>query len=55
LLAFGGNVVDGCGDEVVGFEDLEVASGGVVALGAVDDGLGGGNMKYGSGRNRCID
>ena len=40
LLAFGGNVVDGCGDEVVGFEDLEVALGGVVALGAVDDGLG---------------
>jgi hypothetical protein len=42
LLAFGGNVVDGGGDEVVGFEDLEVTSGGVVALGAVDDGLGGG-------------
>jgi hypothetical protein len=40
LLAFGGNVVDGGGDEIVGFEDLEVASGGVVALGAVDDGLG---------------
>ena len=33
-------MVDGGGDEVVGFEDLEVASGGVVALGAVDDGLG---------------
>ena len=36
----GGNVVDGCGDEVVGFEDFEVTFGGVVALGAVDDGLG---------------
>jgi hypothetical protein len=39
-LAFGGNVVDGCGDEVVGFEDLEVASGVVMAFGAVDDGVG---------------
>jgi len=36
LLAFGGDVVDGCGDEVVGFEDLEVASGCVVAFGAVN-------------------
>ena len=30
------------GDEVGGFEYLEVALGGVVAFGAVDDGLGGG-------------
>jgi len=30
------------GDEVVGFEDLEVALGVMVAFGAVDDGLGGG-------------
>ena len=30
------------GDEVGGFEDLEVALGGVMAFGAVDDGLGGG-------------
>jgi hypothetical protein len=30
------------GDEVGGFEDFKVALGGVVALGAVDDGLGGG-------------
>jgi hypothetical protein len=30
------------GDEVGGFEDLEVAFGGVVSFGAVDDGLGGG-------------
>jgi len=35
-------VIDGGGDEVMGFEDLEIASGVVVALGAVDDGLGGG-------------
>ena len=42
LLAFGGNVVDGCGDEVVGFEDFEVTFGVVMAFGAVDDGLGGG-------------
>jgi len=33
---------EGGGDEVGGFEDLEVALGVVVALGAVDDGLGGG-------------
>jgi hypothetical protein len=30
------------GDEFGGFEDLEVPLGGVVARGAVDDGLGGG-------------
>ncbi|MFT6178229.1 MAG: hypothetical protein ACJAQT_004044 [Akkermansiaceae bacterium] len=30
------------GDEVGGFKDLEVALGGVVAFGAVDDGLTGG-------------
>ena len=29
------------GDEVGSFEDFEVALGGVVTLGAVDDGLGG--------------
>jgi len=42
LLAFGREVEQGGGDEVGGLEDLEVALGGVVALGAVDDGLGGG-------------
>jgi hypothetical protein len=42
LLSFGRNVLDGGGDEVGGFEDLEVALGVVVALGSVDDGLGGG-------------
>jgi hypothetical protein len=41
LLTLGWNVVDGCGDEVVGFEDLKIALGGVVAFGAVDDGLAG--------------
>jgi hypothetical protein len=35
-------VVDDGGDEVGGFEDLEIPLGGVVAFGAVDDGLGGG-------------
>ena len=40
LFAFGREVVDDGGDEVGGFEDFEVALGGVVALGAVDDGLG---------------
>jgi hypothetical protein len=35
-------MVDDGGDEVGGFEDLEVAFGGVVTFGAVDDGLGGG-------------
>jgi hypothetical protein len=35
-------VVDDGGDEIGGFEDFEVALGRVVALGAVDDGLGGG-------------
>ena len=38
LLAFGWNVVDGGGDEVGGFEDLEVALGVMVAFGAVDAG-----------------
>lgn len=42
VLGFRREVVDDGGDEVGGFEDLEVALGGVVALGAVDDGLGGG-------------
>ena len=42
LLAFGWEMVDGGGDEVGGFEDLKVAFGVVVALGAVDDGFGGG-------------
>ena len=42
LLAFGREVKKGGGDEVGGFEDLEVALGVVVAFGAVDDGLGGG-------------
>ena len=42
LLALGREVVDGSSDEVGGLEDLEVALGGVVAFGAVDDGLGGG-------------
>lgn len=42
LLAFGREVEECCGDKVGGGEDLEVALGGVVALGAVDDGLGGG-------------
>ena len=41
LFSFGREVVDDGGDEVGGFEDFEVALGGVVALGAVDDGLGG--------------
>ena len=35
-------MVDNGGDEVGGFEDFEIPFGGVVALGAVDDGLGGG-------------
>jgi hypothetical protein len=42
LLALGREVKEGGGDEVGGVEDLEVALGGVVALGAVDDGLAGG-------------
>ena len=42
LLAFGWQVVDGGGDEVGGFEDLEVTFDVVVTLGAVDDGFGGG-------------
>ena len=42
LLSFWREVEESGGDEVGGFEDLEVALGGVVALGAVDDGLGGG-------------
>jgi len=40
LLALGREMEEGGGDEVGGFEDLEVPLGGVVALGAVDDGLG---------------
>ena len=42
LLALGREVEKSGGDEVGGGEDLEVAFGGVVAFGAVDDGLGGG-------------
>jgi hypothetical protein len=42
LLAFWRKVKEGGGDEVGGFEDLKVAFGVVVALGAVDDGFGGG-------------
>ena len=40
LLAFGRNVINNGGEEVGGFEDLEVAFGVVMAFGAVDDGLG---------------
>ena len=40
MLAFGREVEQRGGDEIGGLEDLEVALGGVVALGAVDDGLG---------------
>jgi hypothetical protein len=39
-LAFGGNVEKRGGDEVGGFEDLEITSGGEVVFGTVDDGLG---------------
>jgi hypothetical protein len=42
LLALGWKMEKGGGDEIRGFEDLEVALGGVVAFGAVDDGLAGG-------------
>ena len=42
LLAFGREVVDDGGDEVGGFEDLEVPLGGVVSLGPVNEGLGAG-------------
>ena len=42
LLALGREVKEGGGDEVGGFEDLEVPLGVVVAFGAVDDRLGGG-------------
>ena len=42
LLALEREMVDNGGDEVGDFEDFEVSLGGVVALGAVDDGLGGG-------------
>ena len=42
LFSFGREVVDDGGDEVGGFEDFEVPLGGMVALGAVDDGLGAG-------------
>ena len=42
LLALGREVKQRSGDEVGGFEDFKIALGGVVALGAVDDGLGGG-------------
>ena len=42
LLALGRDVEKRGGDEVGGFENFEVASGVVVAFGAVDDGLGGG-------------
>jgi len=42
LLTLGWKVVDGGGDEVGGFEDLEIAFDVVVAFGAVDDSLAGG-------------
>jgi len=42
LFSLGREMVDDGGDEVGGFEDFEVPHGGVVALGAVDDGLPGG-------------
>jgi hypothetical protein len=42
LLAFRWEVEQSGGDEVGGFEDLEVALCSVVAFGAVDDGLAGG-------------
>ena len=42
LLAFRWEVEESGGDEVGGFEDLEVALGGVAAFGAVDDVLAGG-------------
>ena len=42
LLTFGREMKKGSGNEVGGFEDLEVALGGVVAFGAVDDGFGAG-------------
>jgi hypothetical protein len=42
LLSFGREVKESGGDEVGGFEDLEVALGVVVSFGAVDDGLGAG-------------
>ena len=42
LLAFGWEMEEGSGDEIGRFKDLEVALGGVVTFGAVDDGLGGG-------------
>jgi hypothetical protein len=42
LFSLGREVVDDGGDEIGGFEDFEVAFGGVVAFGAVDDGLSGG-------------
>ena len=42
LLAFRREVEKSGGDEVGRFEDLEVALGGVMAFGAVDDGFGGG-------------
>ena len=41
LVALWREMVDNGGDEVGSFEDFEVALGGVVAFGAVDDGLGG--------------
>ena len=42
LLAFRWEVEKSGGDEVGGFEDLEVALGSVMAFGAVDDDLAGG-------------
>ena len=42
LLALGREVKESSGNEVGGFEDLEVALGVVVSLGAVNDGLGAG-------------
>jgi hypothetical protein len=42
LFSLGREVVDDGGDEIGSLEDLEVSFGGVVAFGAIDDGLGGG-------------
>ena len=40
-MAFRWEVEQSGGDEIGSFEDLEVALGGVMAFGAVDDGLAG--------------
>ena len=58
LLGFWQEMVDDGGDEIGGFEDFEDALGGVVALRAVDDGLGGGvpsDFLEGEGVARLVD